>query len=227
MSTVIRVGDLGRWTAVGADQSIKFDKEKPRKIRVDVRASDEALWFIDRVNDDGEVVSEFLCYTPPGMSVIEMSASFGGVQLTPQFAGYLFVQTPEYEKINLESANPGESFLKVAHRRQRNPEVEYMEFLMNQNIRQRMAAMDEEIARRLAQLPTNERNEHENSGGADGLHQRPSSQREELQKAAAGGSGGNPGSKPAGAAAVGQLDSRPDGASGAGAGDDAASGVAE
>ncbi|RWF85096.1 MAG: hypothetical protein EOQ36_24525 [Mesorhizobium sp.] len=230
MTTIVRIGDLGRWSQVAPGSTIKFDKHKPRKIRLDVRASDEVAWFVERFDpEDGELIAEFLCLTPPGMSVIEMSVDKGGVSLTPQFAAgqYLLFQTPEYEVFNLESPNPGDTFLKIAHRRQRNPEVEYMEFLMNQNMQARLAQMDEEIARRLAQLPTNERNEHENTGGSDGLHQRPSAQREELQKAAAGGAGGNPGNKPKPAPAVGQVDARPDGTPGAGAGDDAASGDAE
>ncbi|RWJ65130.1 MAG: hypothetical protein EOR33_20305 [Mesorhizobium sp.] len=231
MTTIVRIGDLGRWSQVAPGSTIKFDKHKPRKIRLDVRASDEVAWFVERFDpEDGELIAEFLCLTPPGMSVIEMSVDKGGVSLTPQFAAgqYLLFQTPEYEVFNLESPNPGDTFLKIAHRRQRNPEVEYMEFLMNQNMEARLRHMDEEIARRMAQLPTERNgNNGETSGSGDGLHQRPSAQREELQKAAAGGAGGNPGNKPKPAPAVGQVDARPDGTPGAGAGDDAASGVGE
>ncbi|RUV54677.1 hypothetical protein EOA85_24055 [Mesorhizobium sp. M5C.F.Ca.IN.020.29.1.1] len=202
MTTIVRIGDLGRWSQVAPGSTIKFDKHKPRKIRLDVRASDEVAWFVERFDpEDGELIAEFLCLTPPGMSVIEMSVDKGGVSLTPQFAAgqYLLFQTPEYEVFNLESPNPGDTFLKIAHRRQRNPEVEYMEFLMNQNMEARLRQMDEEIARRMALLPT-ERNDGngETSGTGNGVHQRQAPQREELQKAAGA-------AKPSGGASGGSI----------------------
>ncbi|MER9652203.1 hypothetical protein NKJ26_01640 [Mesorhizobium sp. M0152] len=173
---IVRVGDVGRWTFVAAGDKIGFGGHKARFVRVDVRASAPTFWAIDRVTADGEVKQEFLCMTPAGMSTIELSVDRSEFALIPDIdAGeHLAFSTPEYERFDLEAAHPGESFLKVAHRRQRNPEVEYMEFLMNQNMNARMAAMDEEIARRLSALPTG----REDDG--DGVHEPAAQKREKL-----------------------------------------------
>lgn len=180
---IIRIGDIGRWTFVSPSEKVGFASYKPRTIRVQVRASVPVFWAVDRVTEHGEALSEFLCLTPAGMSCIEVAIDSTGLQLIPQFEDgeHVAFSCPEYEPFDLEAAHPGVSFLTIAHRRERNPQVEMMEFLMNQNMNARMAQMDEEIARRLSALTPEERKDD-----GDGVHERPASKREKLPKDPAG-----------------------------------------
>lgn len=191
---VIRVGDIGRWTFVSSGEKVAFGGHKARTIRVDVRASAPAFWVVDRVTSHGELKQEFLCVTPAGMSTIEVAVDGGRLTIIPEFdeGEHLAFSAPEYECFDLEAAHPGESFLKIAHRRQRNPEVEYMEFLMRQNMDARMAAMDEEIARRLAALPTGRNDD------GDRVHEQPAPKREKLPQDSAGKAGSKAGLPDAG-----------------------------
>lgn len=178
---IIRVGDIGRWTFVTTGERVAFGGHKARTIRVDIRASGPSFWGVERMDPDtGEFVQEFLCVTPAGMSTIEVSVDKGGLRIIPEFhkEDHVAFSAPEYERFDLEAAHPGETFLKIAHRRERNPEVEYMEFLMNHNMQARLRTMDEEIERRLAALPT----ERKSNGDDTGIHEQPAAKREKQPK---------------------------------------------
>lgn len=195
MSNVIRIADLGRWTFLIPGNKLSFSPHKARTIRLDLRASAPAYWAVERVTADGEVKQEFLTITPPGVSTLEIGVAAGDISLIPEIAEGedIAFSAPEFEVFDLESAHPGESFLKIAHRRQRNPEVEYMEFLMNQNMEARLRTMDEEIARRLAAIPTGAREDDGN-----GVHEQPAAKREKLPQDAKGkgGKAGIPADRP-------------------------------
>ncbi|MER9916446.1 hypothetical protein [Mesorhizobium sp. M0035] len=186
MSNVIRIADLGRWTFIPAGDKLTFSPHKARTIRLDLRASAPAYWAVERITSDGEVKQEFLTITPPGVSTLEIGVGAGNVALIPQIADGedIAFSAPEYERFDLEAAHPGETFLKIAHRRQRNPEVEYMEFLMNQNMEARLRTMDEEIARRLSAIPTGAKEDDGN-----GVHEQPAAKREKLPQDAKGKAG--------------------------------------
>ena len=195
-ANVIRVGDIGRWTQLQSGHKLLFTSYKPRTIRVTVRASAEVFWACERVTDDGEVVQEFLTVTPAGISTVEVAVDKSGLTMIPDFneADHVYFSAPEYEPFDLEAADAGESFLRIAHRRERNPQVEYMEFLMNQNMEARLRTMDEEIARRLSALPAKE-----NDDDGNGVHERPAPERKKLPKDGGGKAGGEkPGSVPVG-----------------------------
>ncbi|MER9265422.1 hypothetical protein NKI63_12705 [Mesorhizobium sp. M0410] len=184
-ATILRMGDLSRWSAVKSGDYIKLDGRKVRTVRLDLRASDYCLWFVERADEDGVVNEEFLCLTPAGNSTIELLVA-DEMRLVPNFAkdGHLLFSSPEFDFIHVDG-DP-ESFTKIAHRRARNPEVEYMHFMMNQNMEARMAVMEQEMERRMAGI-TKGLHDGTNLNSEDGLHQRPATQREKLQKAAGGG----------------------------------------
>ncbi|MER8450127.1 hypothetical protein NKG60_08985 [Mesorhizobium sp. M1428] len=182
---VLRMGDLNRWSPVKSGQAINLDGRKTRTVRLDLRASDAADWMVEWVNKDGVVTTEFLCLTPAGNSTIELLASeeMRLVPLFPKDASMHF-SSSEFDFIHVEG-DP-ESFTKIAHRRERNPEVEYMNFMMQQNIDARMRDMDAEIERRIAGITKGLTN-GENASGEAGLHKRTPAQREKLPSAATGG----------------------------------------
>ncbi|MER9280543.1 hypothetical protein [Mesorhizobium sp. M0522] len=184
-ATILRMGDLNRWSPVKSGQTINLDGRKVRTVRIDLRASDIAEWHVERVDEDGVVAGEFLCLTPAGNCTVELLVA-DEMRLVPLFPkeGHMLFSSPEFDFVHVEG-DP-ESFTKIAHRRARNPEVEYMHFMMNQNMEARMAVMEEEMERRLAGI-TKGLSNGENTGGEAGLHQRPAAQREKLQKAPGGG----------------------------------------
>ncbi|MER8649916.1 hypothetical protein [Mesorhizobium sp. M1121] len=200
---VIRISDVGRWTRLDTGNKLTFSPHKARTIRVELRASAPVYWTVERVSDDGELLQDFLTVTPVGVSTLEIGVGAGDVSLIPDLGvgGELLFSSPEYEKFELVAPNAGDSFLSIAHRRERNPQVELMEFLMNQNMQTRMVQLDEEITRRLAALPT------ERQDDGNGVHEQPAQKRKKLPEdpkgktptgdvPAAGGKVGGPGDAP-------------------------------
>lgn len=170
-----KLGDLSRWR-LHDEKALFFADHKVRTIRLDVRAAAPVHVYL-HTNSDGELVDEFMTVLPVGLSALEFLS--GGCSLVLDSTGPVVYFTPEIETVTFENVEE-ETFTTIANRRERNPEVEWMEFLMNQNINQRMAQMDAEFERRLALME--ERNAHahslENAGGSGGgVHQRTAPKR--------------------------------------------------
>ncbi|TIN93931.1 MAG: hypothetical protein E5Y06_17305 [Mesorhizobium sp.] len=163
-----KLGDLSRWR-VHDEKALFFSDHKVRTIRLDVRASAPVHVYL-HTNPYGEIVDEFLTVLPVGLSAVEFLS--GGCSLVLDSTGPLSYFSPEIEAIAFENVEE-ETFTTIANRRERNPEVEWMEFLMNQNINSRMAAMDAEFERRM--MVIEERNGNastsDKSGGSGvGVH---------------------------------------------------------
>ncbi|RUW53591.1 hypothetical protein EOA32_08755 [Mesorhizobium sp. M1A.F.Ca.ET.072.01.1.1] len=170
-----KLGDLSRWRAHD-EKAIAFGHHKVRSIRLDVRASAPVHVYL-HTNEFGEIVDEFMTVLPVGLSAVEFLS--GGCSLVLSSTGPLAYFTPEIEAVAFENVEE-ETFTTIAQRRERNPEVEWMEFLMNQNINARMAAMDEEFQRRLVAMEERNGNASalEKAGGSgEGVHQRTVAQR--------------------------------------------------
>lgn len=180
-----KLGDLARWRKHDG-KAIAFGSHKVRTIRLDVRAAAPVMVYL-HANADGEVVDDFLTLLPAGLSALEFLA--GGGSLVLDSKGPVSYFTPEIEAVAFENVEE-ETFTTIAQRRERNPEVEWMEFLMNQNINARMAAMDEEFQRRLAAMEEREAqyaNTSEKAGGSGGgVHLGTSSKRPKQPDAQAG-----------------------------------------
>lgn len=151
-----KLGDLARWRHHD-EKAIFFADHKVRTIRLDVRAAAPVHVYL-HTNADGVVVDEFLTVLPVGLSSVEFLS--GGCSLVLDSTGPVVYFTPEIEAVSFENVEE-ETFTTIANRRERNPEVEWMEFLMNQNINSRMAAMDAEFERRMLAL-------EERNGNASG-----------------------------------------------------------
>ncbi|MBZ9902402.1 hypothetical protein [Mesorhizobium sp. CA17] len=163
-----KLGDLSRWRDHD-EKAIAFGNHKVRTIRLDVRASAPVHVYL-HTNEYGEIVDDFLTVLPVGLSAVEFLS--GGCSLVLDSTGPLAYFTPEIEAVAFENVEE-ETFTTIAQRRERNPEVEWMEFLMNQNINSRMAAMDAEMERRM--MAWEERNGNANTsekagGSGDGVH---------------------------------------------------------
>ncbi|MDX8442859.1 hypothetical protein [Mesorhizobium australafricanum] len=180
-----KLGDLSRWRAHD-DKAIAFGHHKVRSIRLDVRASAPVHVYL-HTNEDGELVDEFMTVLPVGLSAVEFLS--GGCSLVLSSTGPLSYFTPEIEAVAFENVEE-ETFTTIAQRRERNPEVEWMEFLMNQNINSRMAAMDAEFERRMMALEERNAlnaNTSEKAGGSGGgVHQRTAPKRSQQPDTQAG-----------------------------------------
>ncbi|RWE98129.1 MAG: hypothetical protein EOS81_12595 [Mesorhizobium sp.] len=113
------------------------------------------------------MVDEFLTVLPAGLSAVEFLGN--GCSLVLDSTGPVSYFSPEVEAIWHENVED-ETFTTIANRKERNPEVEWMEFLMQQNINSRMAAMDAEFERRMQALEERNANANslENAGGSGG-----------------------------------------------------------
>ncbi|MER8599677.1 hypothetical protein NKH09_17525 [Mesorhizobium sp. M1339] len=164
-----KLGDLSRWR-LHDEKALFFADHKVRTIRLDVRAAAPVHVYL-HTNSDGEVVDEFLTVLPAGLSAVEFLSN--GCSLVLDSTGPVVYFSPEIEAVAFENVEE-ETFTTIAQRRERNPEVEWMEFLMNQNINARMAAMDEEFQRRLAAMEAkgnaNAGNASGESGSGDRVH---------------------------------------------------------
>ncbi|RWD33335.1 MAG: hypothetical protein EOS22_00865 [Mesorhizobium sp.] len=163
-----KLGDLARWRHHD-EKAIFFADHKVRTIRLDVRAAAPVHVYL-HTNADGELLDEFLTVLPVGLSSLEFLS--GGCSLVLDSTGPVVYFTPEIEAVSFENVEE-ETFTTIANRRERNPEVEWMEFLMNQNINSRMAAMDAEFERRMRVIEERNGNASgsENPGGSgEGVH---------------------------------------------------------
>ncbi|RWD68350.1 hypothetical protein [Mesorhizobium sp.] len=171
-----KLGDLSRWRVHNEKEAIFFSDHKVRTIRLDVRAAAPVHVYL-HTNADGVVVDEFLTLLPAGLSAVEFLGN--GCSLVLDSTGPVSYFSPEVEAIWHENVEE-ETFTTIANRRERNPEVEWMEFLMQQNINSRMAAMDAEFERRMQALEERNANANtlENAGGSgNGVHIGTSSKR--------------------------------------------------
>lgn len=179
-----KLGDLSRWR-LHDEKALFFSDHKVRTIRLDVRAAAPVHVYL-HTNSDGELVDEFMTVLPVGLSALEFLS--GGCSLVLDSTGPVVYFTPEIETVTFENVEE-ETFTTIANRRERNPEVEWMEFLMNQNINNRMAQMDAEFERRLALMEERTAHAHtlENAGGSGGgVHQRTAPKRAKQPDAQAG-----------------------------------------
>lgn len=139
----IKLDSLSRWAALPQGDVLTLaGTVAERRIRLQVNSPGAARLFV--VNADGEEV--FLA-APVGRETVEFSAG-GDVRITTADDD-VFVYTAELEPTSAVIPDPV-VFTKIAQRRARNPEMEQMMFLMNQNMDRRLAAQAAEHAEMMA-----------------------------------------------------------------------------
>ncbi|MES0175722.1 hypothetical protein [Mesorhizobium sp. M0006] len=177
---IINLKDLSRWAAMQPGEAISFNAGNPRTVRLRVNCQSYTAFYI-AFGDAGE---RFLCSAPAGLSLIEFVTNSQPFKIGSDAADAVAYYTAELEQTAVES--DAESFTKIAHRRARNPELEQMMFLMNQNMDRRLAQMDNDHSRQIAELRERgiENAEVLRTGG--NLHVGAATQREELASEAAG-----------------------------------------
>ncbi|TIS45688.1 hypothetical protein [Mesorhizobium sp.] len=182
---IINLKDLLRWAEMKPGEVIKFNAGNPRKVRLQVNCRFQTAFYIVHVDDlTGELAERFLATAPAGLAVIEFMTGGQPFRIGADASDAVLYYTAEMEATGIEVPD-AESFTKIAHRRARNPELEQMMFLMNQNMERRLAQMDRDHARQIAELAARGVEDAETLVGRTGgdLHIGAPSQREELAQA--------------------------------------------
>lgn len=133
-----RAFNVEKWFKVEADGIARFDKPEPRRVRIDVLAPEKTpVWYID---GNGEL-------TPLGVvdgrDVLEFRA-YGPFEITADKDVWFYTIDGENLAFSIPDAV---KLTKIMERRQRNPELERMMFLANQNTERRLRDMRNDMER--------------------------------------------------------------------------------
>lgn len=137
-----RMYNLDKWTRLDEGEALSFDNPRPRNVRLEVNAPQETALYV--ADGSGEV--HFLALVK-GRDTLEFGSS-GAFQLTVEGSG-LMVYTADGADISHEELG-AVSFTKVVERRRRNPELEQLAYMMQQNMERRLAQSEREIEFRLS-----------------------------------------------------------------------------
>lgn len=144
-----RIQDIKKWRHVPEGTAMNFENTAERRMRLDVNAAGMALlWYVD---GDGETT---LLAVVTGRDVIEF-ATHGGMFSIEVTGADVFVYTVDGE--NFSFAKPDAvKFTKMIERRARNPEVEYMQYMMRENHRVMLEQQAEQFERMRAEFQRNQ-----------------------------------------------------------------------
>ena len=140
---MIKLDSLERWQSLPKGHVLNLPGNGARRIRLNVNAPGRVALFI--VNDDGEPT--FLA-APDGRDVVEFAAP-GDVRITTEHDD-VSVYTAENEPTFTIIEN-AEVFTQIAQRAARNPDLEHMMYLQQQNIERRMASLAAEMEVRIGE----------------------------------------------------------------------------
>jgi len=132
-----RIGNIDKWFLVEQDKAITFANPEPRRIRLDVNSPSPSQLFYSDGN--GEIT--FLANVH-GRDVIELRAD-GEFSVTVQGAD-CWMYTIDGEDLSF-SIPDAVTLTKLIERRARNPELELMQHMLNQNIERRLNAQRDEL----------------------------------------------------------------------------------
>lgn len=133
----INLKDLTRWVLVPPGAAVEFNRPEARTVRVEVNPEGDA--GISVIWPSGEV--QFLAEVS-GMTLLEFAAT-GAFQLVSDATVWMY--SAEFEKLAFEVPDPI-IFTKIATRRQRSPEMDYMMEIMHKNQERLFAKLDQERA---------------------------------------------------------------------------------
>ena len=137
-----RLFNLSKWRVVSEGELIRYEREHPRTVRFEVNAPN--LVRLDLIEDGRDPM--FLARVI-GRDVIEFSAD-ASFEITVD-GGDCYFYTVEGDDWSVEPVDD-RTFTKIVERRQRNPELEYMMAVQQQNMEKRLAAQADELERRFA-----------------------------------------------------------------------------
>lgn len=148
----IKLANISDWERFDADKLLVLPGgPQSRKIRLEVNCGHLTRWDL-MIPGEGR----FHLATVEGFETIEFFYA-GEARITAMSArvGIDEVDAWFYTadgQVTHSEVPDAVTFTKIAQRRARNPELEYMQFVMNQNIERRLAAQADEFKRYMASL---------------------------------------------------------------------------
>lgn len=156
---IIKLNELDRWLVLGPKQGISFDAAAARKVRLQLNSQAYSSLYI--LSGKKEKQQErFLCAIPAGLSVVEWYTGTDAFQVVSDTETEIFYQSSDLESSAVENLDP-EIFTKIAARRARNPELEAIQWAMQQNMERRFAQLQDGHKADLAALAGRIRDETE------------------------------------------------------------------
>lgn len=132
-----RIFNVDKWTVIEPGQVLEFPMERPRLVRVEVNSPDAAnLYLIDQAGEAFHLARvcgrDTVEFVSPG--AFSLSAADGAISVytVDGTSGHRTVEAPQ-------------SFTTIVERRRRNPELEAMMRMVNQNMEKRLAQTAEEL----------------------------------------------------------------------------------
>lgn len=135
-----RMFNLDKWRYLAQGEVIRFTSDRPRTVRLEVNAEDKCKFFVAEGAED----PVFLAVVE-GRDALEFSAQ-GEFDLLVT-GGSAAIYTADGDDWSVAEVD-GATFTKIVERRMRNPELEYMMFVQNQNMEKRLAQQADELQRR-------------------------------------------------------------------------------
>lgn len=139
---MIDLSNLDKWIPLAEGQALRFDLDIPRRVRLEVNTSTRTRF--DLVNEDGETT--FLANID-GHETLQFVVK-GPWSLYSDTEEGCYIYTKELETTAVEVPD-AVIFTKIASRRARNPELEYMMQKMAANLERRLAIAEADIASRV------------------------------------------------------------------------------
>lgn len=192
---MINLKNLDKWMFVPEGQGVQFDKQEIRRVRIEVNAPEKTR--ITLMQDDK---ATFLAVIE-GYDLIEFVPPAGGFEIIADTDVYLYTAEFEFTSFFIPDAV---IFTKIAERRARNPEIEYLMHKMQENMEKRLSQAAYENERRMsafaAQVAAEKAAEAASDGDDQGTSSSGAKPGEPGPDAGAGGSGtAAPAAEPAGA----------------------------
>lgn len=132
-----RITNVNKWSVIEDGKAMHFGNTEPRRVKIEVNAPDPVrLYYAD---GDGNIT--FLARVL-GRDVVQFGAD-GEFSISADGAD-CWVYTVDGEDFSF-SIPDAVIITKIAERRARNPEFEFMQYKMNQNLERRMEAQRLEL----------------------------------------------------------------------------------
>lgn len=143
----IKLNSIERWNAVDNGKGVALNGRGHRKVRIEFLSENDRRIYL--VRENGEV--RFLAFLEAGHTCLEFMDE-GSLLISPDDdGGELWAYTSEFEAAHIIVPD-AVTFTKIAQRRTRNPELEHMMFLQQQNIDRRFAAMENDYKLQLEKM---------------------------------------------------------------------------
>lgn len=137
-----KLHELSRYVAV-TDKGVKFPQDEFRKIRLEVLAEKETSLYIKDGKDEPAYIGTFR-----GFDIVEFHVK--GPTLLQADGPGVKVFTTEFQSDVIEIPD-AVSFTRVVERRERNPELEKMQAVMEQNMARRLRQLERDVTLRVSQ----------------------------------------------------------------------------